>query len=198
MQSRIMELDVRAPGTQPRGASVVPMTFPTRLAPFEETILPHLNAAYNLARWLTRNDDDAQDVVQEACLRAFRFYAGYRGGDGKAWLLEVVRNTWSTWRRREKRDVKVEFDEAVHARDRAVPDPEQALTDQARTGTLRDCIEALPETFREIIVLRELEEMSYRQISEVTSLPSGTVMSRLSRARKRLEECVARRREARQ
>jgi len=175
------------------GITAVAMS-PTKLQVFEETILPHLNAAYNLARWLTRNEDDAQDVVQEAYLRAFRFFGGYRGGDGKAWLLEVVRNTWYTWRRRERRDTSVQFDEALHARDRASANAEQSLVAESRSGTLRDCIDALPDLFREIIVMRELEEMSYRQIAEVTSLPAGTVMSRLSRARKRLEECIGKRR----
>ena len=176
------------------GITAVAMSLPTKLQVFEETILPHLNAAYNLARWLTRNEDDAQDVVQEAYLRAFRFFGGYRGGDGKAWLLEVVRNTWYTWRRRERRDTSVQFDEALHARDRASANAEQSLVAESRSGTLRDCIDALPDLFREIIVMRELEEMSYRQIAEVTSLPAGTVMSRLSRARKRLEECIGKRR----
>jgi RNA polymerase sigma-70 factor (ECF subfamily) len=163
----------------------------SRLRLFEETILPHLNAAYNLARWLTRNEHDADDVVQEAYLRAFRFFDSYRGGDGKSWLLEVVRNTCFTFQRREKRHgTSVEFDEASHTPSVSPPDAEEALVVAGEQTILKDCIEGLPDAFRGILVMRELEEMSYRQISEVAGLPPGTVMSRLSRARKRLEECA--------
>jgi len=163
----------------------------SRLRLFEEVILPHLNAAYNLARWLTRNEHDAQDVVQEACLRAFRFFDSYRGGDGKSWLLEVVRNTCFTFHRREKRNVtSIEFDEASHTPSGSLPDAEEALIAAGRQTILKDCIEGLPDAFRGILVMRELEEMSYRQIADVAGLPPGTVMSRLSRARKRLEECA--------
>ena len=163
----------------------------SRLQLFEEIILPHLNAAYNLARWLTRNEHDAQDVVQEAYLRAFRFFDGYKGGDGKSWLLEIVRNTCFTWRRREKRNLAtVVFDEAAHTSCVSAPNQEEALVDAAHRTILQNCIERLPEAFREVLVMRDLEEMSYRQIAEVAGLPAGTVMSRLSRARKRLGECV--------
>ena len=162
----------------------------TKPALFEQTILPHLNAAYNLARWLTRNEDDAQDIVQEAYLRAFRFFDGFRGGDGKAWLLAVVRNTCLTWRRREKGSVMaVPFDEAAHGSDRAA-NAEAGLLQEARVEILRNCIESLPVEYREVIVLRELEELSYRDIADAASVPIGTVMSRLARARKRLEDCV--------
>ena len=162
----------------------------SKLALFEETILPHLKAAYNLARWLTGDENDAQDVVQEACLRAFRFFDGFRGGDGKAWLLAVVRNTCLTWRRRERaRGAVIPFDETTHATGAAVS-AEAGLVEEARLGTLRDCIESLPVEYKEIIVLRELEEMSYREIAAAISAPVGTVMSRLARARKRLEDCV--------
>jgi len=170
---------------------------PTEIELFEELILPHLNAAYNLARWLTRNESDAQDVVQEAYLRAFRFFGGYQGGDAKSWLLAVVRNTCHTWRRREKRVGTIPFDEVAHSPKMAAaaeetPNGEQQLLEEARADALRGCIEALPLDYREVLVMRELEEMSYRQIAEVAGLPIGTVMSRLSRARKRLEECVGR------
>ena len=184
---------VSAPGmrkvvTQP---SITP---PAKLELFEEIILPHLNSAYNLARWLTRNEHDAQDVVQESYLRTFRFFDGYHGGDPKAWLLAVVRNTCHTWRRREKRDVtKVLFDEADHTPDLDAPDAEERLVEATKMNTLRHCIETLPVEFREVLVMRELEEMSYQQVAEVANLPVGTVMSRLSRARKRLEECAGRR-----
>lgn len=162
-----------------------------KLKLFEECILPHLNAAYNLARWLSRNEHDAQDIVQESYLRAFRFFDGYRGGDGKSWLMAVVRNTCLTWRRHENREMTSEpFDEMAHSANRQAQNQEQKLVDSSRMSVLRNCIEMLPSEFREVIVMRELEEMSYRQISEVASLPVGTVMSRLSRARKRLEECA--------
>jgi RNA polymerase sigma-70 factor, ECF subfamily len=168
----------------------------SKLRLFEEVILPHLNAAFNLARWLTRNEQDAQDVVQEAYLRAFRFFDGYRGGDGRSWMLEIVRNTCFTWLRREKRNLTAVFDETAHT-SRAPgphrPNQEDALVEDAKRTILQDCIEGLPEEFREVIVMRELEEMSYRQIGEATGLAAGTVMSRLSRARKRLEDCASRR-----
>jgi RNA polymerase sigma-70 factor (ECF subfamily) len=168
----------------------------SKLRLFEEVVLPHLNAAYNLARWLTRNEQDAQDVVQEAYLRAFRFFDGYHGGDGRSWMLEIVRNTCFTWLRREKRNLTAVFDESVHTSrvSRAQgPNQEEALVDDAKRKILRDCIEGLPDEFREVIVMRELEEMSYRQIADTTGLAAGTVMSRLSRARKRLEDCAGRR-----
>lgn len=163
----------------------------SRLRLFEEIILPHLNSAFNLARWMTRNDQDAQDVVQESYLRAFRFFDSYRGGDGKSWLLEVVRNTCFTFQRREMRkSTVVVFDEAAHTPSVKQPNAEEALVEAGNRQILRRCIEGLPEPFREVLVMRELEEMSYGQIAEVAGVPPGTVMSRLSRARKRLEECA--------
>jgi RNA polymerase sigma-70 factor (ECF subfamily) len=164
----------------------------SRLTLFEEIILPHLDAAYNLARWLTRNDQDAQDVVQESYLRAFRFFDGYRGGDGKAWLLAVVRNTCRTWQRRQSRESgSVPFDEMAHSGNILAPDQEQSMVDREKAGALRSCLEKLPIDFREVLVMRELEEMSYQEIADALGLALGTVMSRLSRARKRLEECAA-------
>ena len=164
----------------------------SQLRLFEETVLPHLDAAFNLARWLMHSDQDAQDAVQEAYLRTFRFFDGYRGGDGKAWLLAVVRNTCRTWQRRRLRESSsVPFDEIVHSAETPHPDQEQNLVDGERILALRNCIEKLPLDFREVLVMRELEEMSYQQIAEALGLAIGTVMSRLSRARKRLEECAA-------
>jgi RNA polymerase sigma-70 factor (ECF subfamily) len=165
---------------------------PSRIKLFEEIMLPHLDSAYNLARWLAHNEHDAQDVAQEAYLRAFRFFDSYKGGDGKAWLLEIVRNTWRTWLRRHSRTATAEpFDEAAHSREVHAPNPEETLAGEQRVGLLRRCIEMLPIPFREVLVMRELEEMSYREIGEATGLAPGTVMSRLSRARKRLEDCAA-------
>jgi RNA polymerase sigma-70 factor (ECF subfamily) len=176
--------------TQPPGSAE--NRSPSELELFEQVVLPHLNAAYNLARWLMHNDADAQDVVQESYLRAFRFFDGYRGGDGKAWLLAVVRNTCRTWQRRQKRESGVvPFDEVVHSGDGPALDQEQNLLEGERMHALKNCIETLPLDFREVLVMRELEEMSYQQIAEALGLAPGTVMSRLSRARRRLEECAA-------
>ncbi len=154
-------------------------------------MLPHMNAAYNLARWITRNEQDAQDVVQEAYLRAFRFFDGYRGGDGKAWLLEIVRNTCRTWIRHQKHIATERFEEATHSPG-AHPDVEQAVGGREEMAVLRRCIETLPVELREALVMRELEEMSYREIAEAAGVALGTIMSRLSRARKRLAECAKR------
>lgn len=177
----------------PRHDAAKPASGPSRLELFEEIVLPHLDAAHNLARWLTRDPQDAQDVVQEACLRAFRFFDTYQGGDGKAWLLAVVRNTCRTWHRRHGRErTTLPFDEEAHGVS-SPPGQEQGAADREHLGVLRACIEALPVDFREVLVMRELEEMSYLEIAAATGLALGTVMSRLSRARKRLEECAARR-----
>src|SRR5215472_17430928 len=134
----------------------------TRLELFEELILPHLDAAHNLARWLTRSEQDAQDVVQEAYLRAFGYFDSYRGGDGKAWLLAVVRNTCRTWQRLQSKEIgSVPFDEGVHGAENGTLDHENTLANQERIGVLKDCIESLPVDFREVLIMRELEEMSY-------------------------------------
>ena len=154
---------------------------------FEEAVMPHLDAAYNLARWLTRNDADAQDIVQEAYLRALRFFSGFRGDDARAWLLTIVRNTCYTWFRRNRSpELSCDFDEVALARESEGPDPEavQVLKEQAQL--VNDAIEKLPIEFREVVVLRELEELSYKEIAVVLGVPIGTVMSRLARARKRL------------
>jgi RNA polymerase sigma-70 factor (ECF subfamily) len=159
---------------------------------FEQTIVPHLNAAYNLARWLTRNQHDAEDLVQEAYLRAFRFFGSFHGGDGRAWLLSVVRNTCLTWLSKKTggASVAVEFNEQVHGSASPPVDAENAMIRDSRIDSLRDCVETLPVEYREIVVLRELEELSYRQISEIAGVPIGTVMSRLSRGRERLLVCM--------
>ncbi len=170
--------------------AIVPVHPPQQRFSFEQTVMPHLDAAYNLARWLTRNDQDAEDVVQEAYLRAFRFFDGYRGGDGRAWLLAVVRNTCLTWIRQRGRKEMVEFDEQAHGGGSAPPTPEAVLLQKAALGSVKDCLEALPVEYREAFVLRELEDMSYKEISDVAGVPIGTVMSRLSRARKRLQSCL--------
>jgi RNA polymerase sigma-70 factor (ECF subfamily) len=157
---------------------------------FEQTALPHLNAAYNLARWLTRNGDHAEDLVQEAYLRAFRSFETFQGGDGRAWVLTVVRNTCLTWLRKKGGQPMVEFDEQVHGSADESPNAESVLLNQAALGSLQDCLEELPLEFREVIILRELEELSYKEISDIARVPVGTVMSRLARARKRLQQCL--------
>ena len=156
---------------------------------FEQLILPHLEAAYNLARWLTHNDQDAQDMVQDAYLRAFRFFPSFHGGDSRAWLLTIVRNTCYTWLHRQHTDEV--FDEEIHDIEAESLNPEALemhLLDQQR---LKEAIEELPAGFREVIVLRELEELSYKEISSIAHVPVGTVMSRLARARKRLQNYLA-------
>jgi RNA polymerase sigma-70 factor (ECF subfamily) len=162
------------------------------LARFEQSILPHLDAAYNLARWLTRNDHDAEDVVQDACLRAYQFFRGFHGADGRAWLLAVVRNTCYTWLERNRpREPVAPFDETLHSgADPAASPPALALRSEDRQ-LLRRAIEELPPEFREVIVLRELEGLSYKEIAGIANIPLGTVMSRLARARERLQQALA-------
>jgi RNA polymerase sigma-70 factor (ECF subfamily) len=151
---------------------------------FAGTLLPHLDAAYNLARWLTGNDHDAEDVVQEAFLRALRFFTGFRGGDGRTWLLAVVRNTCFTWlkRNRPRADV-IPFTDALQVPAGPTFDPTVRLHANADRAELRRALESLPLEFREAVVLRELEGLSYKEIATVTSAPLGTVMSRLARGR---------------
>lgn len=153
-------------------------------------MLPHLSAAYNLARWLTRNDHDAEDVVQEAYLRAFRFFGGYRGGESRAWLLSIVRHTCYTWLQRNRTHELTEFDEETHALEADTPTPEAALLQRADQQLLRRALEELPVEFREVLILRELEGLSYKEVAEVAGVPIGTVMSRLARARLRLQQAL--------
>jgi RNA polymerase sigma-70 factor, ECF subfamily len=159
---------------------------------FEEAVFPHLDAAYNLARWLMRNEQDAQDAVQEAYLRAFRFFPGFRGGDARAWLMKIVRNACYTILRTNSsmRDA-TEFDETVHVPDSQAPNPEQAALQNDNDSSVRQAVEGLPTGFREVLILREIEGMSYKEIAEITGMPTGTVMSSLSRARGRLRQALA-------
>ena len=164
----------------------------TELTRFEQTVLPHLDAAYNLARWLTGNEHDAEDVVQESYLRAIKFFDGFHGESARPWLLAIVRNTCYTWLRRNRIDEPTtELDESTPMIDQSSANPESILLAAARTELVRHAVEALPPGFREIVILRELEGMSYKEIAEIASIPVGTVMSRLSRARARLQECLA-------
>ena len=167
------------------------MQEPKKLASFEKAVLPHLDAAYNLARWLTRNDADADDVVQEAYLRAFRFFGGFQGEDGRAWLLGIVRNTSYTWMQRNRSpELNTPLDDEPREVKSDDLNPEALLLQKADAKMLRQAVEELPLEFREVLVLRELDEMSYKQIAVVADLPIGTVMSRLARARKRLQQIL--------
>jgi RNA polymerase sigma-70 factor (ECF subfamily) len=158
-------------------------------ARFEQALMPHLGAAYNLARWLTRDDHDAQDLVQEAYLRALRFFGGFHGADGRAWLLTIVRNACHTWlQQKQARGPATPFDEELHSVDGDAPTPEAALLRNEDKQTVRQAVESLPAELREVVVLRELEGLSYKEIAAVAGIPMGTVMSRLARARERLQQ----------
>lgn len=158
-------------------------------ADFEKLFLPHLDAAYNLARLLTRNPHDAEDVVQESYLRAWRAFASFRGEASRPWLLAIVRNTSFTWLRDNRsRADHTEYHEELHVSGGATPEAESLGHERARA--VERCVQELPADFREAIVLREMEELSYQEIAEITGVPRGTVMSRLSRARARLAECL--------
>ena len=167
----------------------------SQLKRFEACVLPHLDAAYTLARYMTRSDPDAQDVVQEACLRALKYFEGFRGaddGDGRAWMLTIVRNTAFTWRRRQRgAALTLEFDETEHSDAIADQHPGVALDRTVMQESMSQAIEALVPEFREAIVLREVQGLSYKEISQATGVPVGTVMSRLSRARKRLQQLLS-------
>jgi RNA polymerase sigma-70 factor, ECF subfamily len=158
---------------------------------FEQAVLPHLDAAYNLARWLTRNQQNAEDVVQEAYLRAFRFFPGFRGGDARAWLMKIVRNTCYTWLHANgPLQEAAEFDENLYPPDSHAPNPEEVVLQNDNSSLVRKALQELPPRFREVLILRELEGMSYREIAEITGMPAGTVMSSLSRARDSLREVL--------
>jgi RNA polymerase sigma factor (sigma-70 family) len=157
---------------------------------FEFLVVPHLPAAYNLARWLTRNDHDAEDVVQESYLRAFRFFEGFHGTDGRSWILAIVRNACYTWLQQNRPRQVASEDEMEDVQDTS-PNPEALHLADLDRQLLRQAIENLPEEFREAIILRELEGLSYKEMSAVTGAPLGTVMSRLARARHRLEKALA-------
>ena len=157
------------------------------LTAFNEAVLPHLDAAYNLARWLSRNDQDAEDVVQEASLRAFKYWKGFSGRDCRSWLLAIVRNTYYSWLRKRSVQPELTEDGEIDDVDEGIPSPETGLLQNASREMLRAALEDLPLEFREAIVLREMEGLSYKEIADVSSVPIGTVMSRLARARKRLQ-----------
>ena len=176
------------------------MTDSYQRAQFEQLVLPHMDAAYNLARWLVRNPHDAEDLAQEAMTRAIRFFHGFRGGDARAWLLTIVRNSCFTWLGRNRSKDLAEFDEEAHspgisahvnqssnlAGIQAPADPEAMAVAEDESSRVRRALEELPVIFREAVVMRELEGMSYKEIADVTGVSMGTVMSRLARGRDRL------------
>jgi RNA polymerase sigma-70 factor (ECF subfamily) len=157
---------------------------------FEQAALPHLNSAYNLARWLTRNEQVAEDIVQEAYLRAFRFYDRARGDDLRPWLLKIVRNTYYTWLRQNRVQESIDSDSDLAGRDQYFGNPEEAAIQNDSRLLLQRALETLSPRLREMLILRELEGMSYKEISAVAGVPTGTVMSSLSRARARLRQSV--------
>jgi RNA polymerase sigma-70 factor (ECF subfamily) len=159
---------------------------------FETLVLPHLDAAFNLARWMTRNSHDAEDIAQEAMLRAFRFFDTFRGEDARVWLLTIVRNTYLTWvTRRLPQQQADEFDERLHTDLNLVLTPEAEVLRQATAQQVRRALERLPSEYREVVVMRELEQLSYKEIAAVTKSPLGTVMSRISRGRAILRQIIA-------
>jgi RNA polymerase sigma factor (sigma-70 family) len=168
---------------------------------FENVVLPHLSAAYNLARRLTRHSENAEDLVQEACMRAFKFLDGFHGNDARAWLLTIVRNTCYTWLQNAKvENCQTNYDEEAHsleaenssAVDLWGDDPEVLVLRHADQELINRALDKLPLEFREVMVLRELEDFSYKEIAAIADIPMGTVMSRLARARKLLLEIVQR------
>ncbi len=164
------------------------LTKSPRLTDFETEILPHLDAAYSLARFLMRNEQNAEDVVQDASLRAFRFYENFRGQNARAWFLKIVRNTcFTALKRNQSDDDTVAFDEQLHGGQTPTADAGALLDRAIDRETVRAAIEQLPAEFRETLTLRELEGASYKDIAEIAGVPIGTVMSRLARARHQLQ-----------
>ncbi len=157
---------------------------------FMAMAMPHLDAAYNLARWLTRDEHDADDLVQNAYLRAFRFADGFRGGDARAWLLTIVRNTYySSLRDGRQMRADVSFDEELHGAEagrQADNDPARIAASRDTGRTVNQALARLPAAFREVLVMKEMDDLSYKQIAQVADIPIGTVMSRLARARRML------------
>src|SRR5437667_2820805 len=162
------------------------------LLSFEAVMLPHLDAAHNLARWLLRNEQDAQDVVQEAFLRAFKSFGGFHGSNGRAWLLTIVRNTSYTLLKKNRvADLTTTFDEEIHVSGHESVSPATILEHSENVELIKEAMDELPAEFREILALRHQEGLSYKEIAEIAQIPPGTVMSRLARARAKLRECLA-------
>jgi len=157
---------------------------------FERLVMPHQDAAFNFARWLLRSRADAEDVTQEAMVRAYRFFRGFRGGDARAWLLQIVRNACYTWLEKNRAvDLTTEFDESIHQQHTGNSPEAAAMAANERDHLMR-ALESLPPRSREVLVLRELEGCSYKEIAAIASIPIGTVMSTLARARERLRQVL--------
>lgn len=176
------------------------MSASTKEQRFQIVMLQHLDSAFNLARWLARSSQDAEDIVQEAYLRAFKFFDSFHGEDGRAWLLGIVRNTFYTWYQQNKTQaLSTQFEEELHSTqiddDAAMQysdnNPEALLIQKDSRRQMHQALEALPVEFREVMVMRELEDLSYKQIAGIIGIPIGTVMSRLGRGRKQLAEILA-------
>jgi len=172
------------------------MADPTDEHRFKTQVLPHLNSAFNIARWLTRNDQDAQDVTQEAYLRAYKFFPGFHGENPRAWLLAIVRNTFYTWYQQNREQTSdTLFDEAIHSLEDSNSHrddgPEVMLIRRESQKQVHTALRNLPLEFREVMVLRELEELSYKEIATIVGIPMGTVMSRLGRGRRQLAALLA-------
>lgn len=164
---------------------------PGKQTQFEQTVLPHLDAAYNLARWLTGQDQDAEDVVQEAYLRAYKFFDSFHGGNSRAWLLSIVRHTAYTWLQKNRQhQFATSFDEEQSTLTETIASSEEVLIENIDQALLREALAALPIEFREVIILHTLEGLAYKEIAAVAGIPIGTVMSRLARARKRLHDSL--------
>jgi len=162
---------------------------PNRPARFDAILLPHLDAAHNLARWLLGSTQDAEDTVQESYLRALTYFQSFHGEDGRAWLLAIVRNTCFEWLHKKRRHIEMPVEHLELFRD-AAPSPEALQLRRSDRLAVQRGLEALPPEYREVLVLREMEGMSYKQIAQITNVPIGTVMSRLARARRRLGEAL--------
>src|SRR2546430_6894723 len=165
---------------------------PAELTSFEDVMLPHLDAAHNLARWLLRNEQDAQDVVQEAYLRAFKSFGGFHGSNGRAWLLTIVRNTsYTLLKKNQAVGLTTTFDEELHASGHESVSPVTILKRSEDSALISEAMDQLPAEFREILTLRHQEGLSYKEIADIAQIPPGTVMSRLARARAKLREYFA-------
>jgi RNA polymerase sigma-70 factor (ECF subfamily) len=167
-----------------------PEVNPVVTSSFEEVVLPHLDSAYRLARWLIGNEDDAEDVVQEACLRALRYFGSYSGGNSRAWFLRIVRNTCYGWHAHPHAPATDVFDEDQHSETNLPMDPETLMLQAANVAMIEQAIRQLPGRFRELLVLRELEGLSYRELADVLGIPIGSVMSGLSRARQAFRRAI--------
>jgi RNA polymerase sigma-70 factor (ECF subfamily) len=167
------------------------LAVPQRTKSDAAMLVAHLDAAYNLARWLMRNEAEAEDVVQDSYLRAIRHFGAFRGGDGRAWLLTIVRNgCYDRLKLNGASSRSTDFDEAVHSGGQQSPNPETAMLLAERSELVRKSLEEMPPEYREVLVLRELEQLSYREIADITGIPMGTVMSRLNRGRQRLQQTL--------